>query len=69
MFLILFPGQLQQVLERELAVDLRLVMPSPPRYHAGSPASDRDGGAAGRLAASAADLYGHRRLSLTGFST
>jgi hypothetical protein len=34
MFLILFPGQLQQVLERELAVDLGLGKPPPPRYPA-----------------------------------
>jgi hypothetical protein len=34
MFLILFPGQLQQVLERELAVDLGLGISPPPRYHA-----------------------------------
>jgi hypothetical protein len=33
MFGILIPGQLQQVLERELAIDLGLV-PPPPRYHA-----------------------------------
>jgi hypothetical protein len=33
MFGILIPGQLQQVLERELTIDLGLV-PPPPRYHA-----------------------------------
>jgi hypothetical protein len=33
MFGILIPGQLQQVLERELAIDLGFV-PPPPRYHA-----------------------------------
>jgi hypothetical protein len=31
---VLLPGQLQQVLEGELAVDLGLVIPPPPRYHA-----------------------------------
>jgi hypothetical protein len=32
---VLFPGQLQQVFEGELAVDLSLVIPPPPRYHVG----------------------------------
>jgi hypothetical protein len=34
MVLIFLPGQLQQVLERELPIDLGLGKPSPSRYHA-----------------------------------
>jgi len=43
MFGLLFPGQFQQVLEGELAVDLGLGIPPPPRYHARvTLAADRD---------------------------
>jgi len=48
MFGVLFPGQLQQVLEGELAVDLGLVIPAPPRYHARVTPPGRSGGAGWR---------------------